>query len=624
MTTAQWTFAPNPLGESEGPNNAGISTFTNDRTGSLIRELLQNSIDARASDQQPVAVTFEIKELPIEGLDLKGFKLALSAAIKSDDNDERHRRQFKRGLRVVNDAMKRAVVDALVITDSNTTGAPDIKGRRDKWHSLTKSQGKSEKDARDAGGSFGIGKHAPFAATDLRTVLYSTAYALGHGACDLERRFTGKSILVSHEQKRDYFRATGWLGKEGAEPLVGSSVPTDFFLNSPGTRIAILGFNPRQHDRWVNQTIGNVITHFFHAIVHDNLHVRVGTDIISKETLDGWLPDLGSRIQERVEVSRLSVAETTTIEGIGTVNLRVKVDEDGESSSKTVVLVRDTGMMITDRLGSMQRSASTRMLGSLPRRWKGFTAVVECLSEGDRSMLRDAEAPSHDRISPDNADASDRKAVTAALRQLGDWIYDVLEQFASPPEISDSDNASEITEFLPLENPDGSSQNPGFGNYELTEAVQADVAPRGLGMRRQRSGRRRRLGGNGDNPGRRGDGRGRKKGNRGRKNEPVEQPFNDLRRLPYISQQWPAHVVKFAFDKPDLPLKRIQLYAKGEEGREDPVQVERAYLDGRRLKVKDGAVIDPDFDHIRSNRVQLEFKAIRPVSDKRVEIRATR
>ena len=178
MAAARWAFAPNEMREVEGPNNAGISAFTSDRAGSLVRELLQNSMDAREDRSKPVIVSFTLENLPADGLDLDGLRLSLEAAIDSDDNDERHKKQFRRGLSVLKDAIRNRAVPALAITDSNTTGAPDTDGdgNKNKWRSLTKSQGKSEKDARDSGGSFGIGKHATFAASDLRTVLYSTAW----------------------------------------------------------------------------------------------------------------------------------------------------------------------------------------------------------------------------------------------------------------------------------------------------------------------------------------------------------------------------------------------------------------------------------------------------------------
>ena len=123
---ARWTFAPNPMGEVEGPNNAGISAFTSDRAGSLVRELLQNSMDARADASKPVIVSFRLESLSAGGLDLDGLRLSLEAAIDSEDNDDRHQKQFRRGLSVLKDAIRNRAIPALTITDSNTAGAPDI------------------------------------------------------------------------------------------------------------------------------------------------------------------------------------------------------------------------------------------------------------------------------------------------------------------------------------------------------------------------------------------------------------------------------------------------------------------------------------------------------------------
>ena len=630
MAKGKWVFAPNELSEVEGPNNSGIRTFTQDRSGSLVRELLQNSIDARLPGDQPVETTFNLVDLSIDNLDLKGLRLSLQAAIKSDDNDDRHRKQFKRGLEVIKKAIKQRTISALVVTDSNTTGAPDTDGRTDKWHSLTKSQGKSKKDTSDAGGSFGIGKHATFAATDLRTVLYSTAYKDSSKKRGLERRFTGKAILVSHQRNNNSYRSTGWLGTKTAGPLANADVPPDFRLDSPGTRIAILGFTSERKDMWTKGAIEDVILHFFHALTHGNLQVRIGAKIISAQELDNWVEELRDdrireRAQERVQVSRQAPSATTKIDGIGTVNLRVKVDEDGKQRAGTVVLVRDAGMMITDKLSSMQLSASTRMIPSIPRSWKGFTAIVECLSEGENSMLREAEAPRHDMVSPDNADEADRENVREVLRKLGEWVFEELRRVASPPETSDTENASEMTSYLPLDTDIGSSQRNGSQNYEITEPVQAITAPRGL-VARRRGGPRLLPGDNGEVPEENGPKRKRKvtKKGRVRRVEPIQQGFSDLRRLPHSLPQWPEHSVKFAFDKPESGLKTIRLYAKGEDGREEQIQIERAYLAGRRLKVKDWVVVNPSFDHVKGDRIEIEFKAIRPIRDKRVVIRATR
>ena len=324
-------------------------------------------------------------------------------------------------------------------------------------------------------------------------------------------------------------------------------------------------------------------------------------------------------------MSRMPPTVSARIDGIGEVNLRVKIRQD-DVRSKTLIFVRDAGMMLTDKLGNLQLTASQRMIGSFPRRWKGFVAIVECLSGGERSLLREAEAPSHDKVSPDNADESERRAVREALRELGEWVHAELANLAAPPEVGDSENADELAEYVPLDSESGSSVNEGASRYEIAPPVKAERAPRNLGARRGGGGTRR-LGGGGKGGAGGGKGKKRKDEKKRRKNrnrapsEPVLQPLSDLRRLPH-SLQWPDHSVRFAFDKPDSKIKRIELYAKGEAG-DERIGVERAYHEGARVKVRDGAVVDLDFDGVAGDRVQLEFKTIRPVSDKRVEITAT-
>ena len=122
------------------------------------------------------------------------------------------------------------------MTDSNTTGASDKDGRNDKWWSLTRALGRSTKDKKDSGGSFGIGKNAAFTAADLRTVLYSTSY---HDGNSLERRYAGKSILVSHEVGGMRYKSTGYLFDDSSGNS-SSFVPESLRLKEPGTSIAIL------------------------------------------------------------------------------------------------------------------------------------------------------------------------------------------------------------------------------------------------------------------------------------------------------------------------------------------------------------------------------------------------
>ena len=619
-----WSFERNEFLISEGPNDAGISSFTNNRAGGLVRELLQNSIDARKSEDQPVEVSFEISNLPVDDFDIDGLIMALDASCKSLDNDDRHRKQFRRGLNMLRSAKKSGYLSALVVTDCNTTGAPDIDGRQDKWWSLTRSVGKSAKDRSDSGGSFGIGKHAAFAAADMRSVLYSTAYQNGNS---LERRFTGKSILVSHDIKDEHFKSTGYLIDDSdAEDFI----PEALNLSSPGTAIAILGFPPSatKIQTWKKEAVEALVASFFHALVRKNLVVHLLGQTIDHESIDSIADGIeDDRLRNLIAVSRAGITNHISIEGIGRVNLRISVDNDNKNQSKILGIVRDSGMLITDRLGSMRISPSQRMI-QFPRTWHGFTAVVECLSQGSYSLLREAEGPSHNEISPDNADDVDRDKVRKGIRELGKWVRQEIETLAKPPEPSRSDNASEIADLLSLpgEGTPSRSQS-GSAKVEISEPRLSPILPAGLGIRGggQRRGQDSLAEGGGNGGGIRHRNQDRRKRKTRRKKSREEAPvtFHDVRRLPSSLNQWPDHAAKFALDMQSEIPKRIRLYAVGEDGRAEQLPLERAYFDGRRLKVSKGEIVELDEKRMGNRRVELEMKAIRPIGDKRLEIRAT-
>lgn len=61
-------------------------------------------------------------------------------------------------------------ITLLCIADSNTKGLTGPAEAGKPFHSLLKDAGVSNKDAADSGGSFGIGKNAAFAVSELQAV----------------------------------------------------------------------------------------------------------------------------------------------------------------------------------------------------------------------------------------------------------------------------------------------------------------------------------------------------------------------------------------------------------------------------------------------------------------------
>lgn len=274
-----WTSAKNDGGRETGFSDAGVETFKGNIDKYLAREVLQNSLDARHDPNKPVRVVFRLRKLKrSEVPDMDRLRATFSRCAEFYHDEKKAVDFFKR-------AEKLAVADeipALEIGDCNTTG---VRGgdldRTKEWYKLIRCAGSSSKGGVE-GGSFGIGKNAPFAASQLRTVLYSTTTIDGNHA------FQGVATVVSHDHPDGGIaQPTGFLGAEkGMSVRLPAEVPKPFRRAECGINIIVLGFPAGQ--AWEDDLTSSILDNFWPAIELGDIEVRVGDREISKATL----PDL--------------------------------------------------------------------------------------------------------------------------------------------------------------------------------------------------------------------------------------------------------------------------------------------------------------------------------------------
>jgi hypothetical protein len=60
---SQWRFPDNGGGLAAGFNDSSIDHFKGRRLSSLVREVIQNSIDAKLHNDKPVVVDFQLNSL---------------------------------------------------------------------------------------------------------------------------------------------------------------------------------------------------------------------------------------------------------------------------------------------------------------------------------------------------------------------------------------------------------------------------------------------------------------------------------------------------------------------------------------------------------------------------------
>ena len=605
MSEFIWQFPRNDSNETEGPNDGGISHFTSNRLGNVIRESIQNSLDARADQDKPVRVEIGLTALSRESFAADSLERSLLAAASSPHNDDAHSRQFKNGRNsLVRKLGGGGGVATLRITDSNTTGANDnlsLDGIPSKWESLTKSTGLSVKDKPDAAGSFGLGKHAPFALTDLRTVLYSTAWETNG---QLSHRFQGKTILVSHVDAQGIKRRkTGYLG-DIYEALSDNDVPPDFRLDKPGLCLYLPGYEPE--DGWVQTSVKTIISNFFHAIVHGGLEAEVDGQVVDSFTISKH--QVSQRTAEFIRVSQTDPVAETEIPDIGRITLRLSVSNS--PGRRQMALVRDAGMMISDNPRDMKLPG----LGRIPPHWKGFTAIIECLSEGKPSVLRESESPSHSSISIDQiSDRTRRNRANNALRDLGNWCRDQIREMAEPGPSDNVVNATVVARYLSIEDDEGapSDAQPGTDQeVAVTVPQQSRQAPRGNYALQGRRAPGSVAGGREDagQGGRKNSGR----GSQGASSQQIPSVFTRVRFRPGTRR--PTHSLVVTFDNPPGALRNVQLMASVEDGHDEPIGISEAYMANKKLTIKHNKITS--IPSGKADRCSIEFVIQVPVSNK--------
>ena len=375
-----WNFPDNNDGKISGISEAGIETFRGDLLKSLAKEICQNSLDAIAESKDKVLVEFELYELPFKNderiIGLKEyFKLA-----------KEYWQENEKTIRILEKAEKnfeRDKIRILRISDYNTTGLTGSdKKKNSTWNNLVKSSGVSDKTG-SLGGSYGIGKSAPFACSDMRTVFYNTLDETGLQA------FQGVANLVSFEKEKDRTtQGTGYYGNSEDNTAIrnmgyfGSYVRKDC-----GTDIYVIAF--LEDEEWEKKIIEAILENFLIAILKNNIEVKVGKILINKETLSSLIEEHKDNIlltynYYQVLMENNSKAIKFTLSDLGTFKLYLAVKKDFKRS---ILISRSNGMKIFDKKGI---SSSIQ-----------FSGICILEDEKINSYFREMETPQHNNWETD-------------------------------------------------------------------------------------------------------------------------------------------------------------------------------------------------------------------------------
>ncbi len=494
----RWVFAAGG-GDSEGFNDAALDTFQGHGVQSLVREIIQNSADARADDLSPTRVAFSIFEIPASAMpELTTLAPWLKRAwdadpMKPGEDDEvlLKRHDFYRdGIGL----LAQASLVMLAVHDYNTTG---LTGRTSysateesgPWWALVRSTGRNQKNSAGAGGSFGHGSKAPIAYSAVRTVFYYTEFVENGSTI---QRFQGKSILESmeHPNTRNQFTSnTGYFGQGEAEhnplPLTGAGVPAwatgDRQRFQAGTGTSVFIPLPRfesEQDFW-DQAKTAVVGNFAPAILDGEIIVDLGSEtVVNADSIKKIFTQLDRESLDDEAIDRLESAETVLFgerhrddwEGIGRVDYFFRTGDP--LRTRRVGIARSLGMLVTrkaERLGPSAQYGGTEPFD--------LFVWVRGMSEGNQ-LLRSLENPEHNAFEFDRITHAEKKKLARA--KFASFVKQIRELIQSRFGIK-------IDEQLPLSDldflldgfssgDDGDSGNSGVDTPAISP-IQKPVSP---------------------------------------------------------------------------------------------------------------------------------------------------
>lgn len=439
-----WRFISNQNSMIVGINDAGIETFTANMNRSLIREMIQNSLDAVIPDSNgKVVVDFACFDMPIDKIPaVDKLKDAMTKCKSSNSNEPDAFKFFDDAEKI----LEQSTVKVLRISDHNTVGleGSDTCEKGTNWSRLVKESGSSNK-GQSSGGSFGIGKSAAFACSDLRTVFYSSIDHYG-----LKSNF-GVARLVSFQDDE----IGGWTTGVGyySEDEKFVAIPElarfdrDYVRSDSGTDIYIIGMH--MTDDFVKTFVQAVLLDFLVALIQEKLVVNIQDKVIDKQSLHTYMSQLNQydseEIKDLYEYYYLLTSADPTIKKIplGSIVYGSKYGfEDGECTlylreseglNRKILITRKAGMRILEQ---------NRISGSIE-----FTGVLIISGSNMNEAFKKMEVPSHDAWEPGRC-RGEEKYYSDILSNLKRYLKNVVKECFGRAS-SDSMDAIGANDFLP-------------------------------------------------------------------------------------------------------------------------------------------------------------------------------
>ena len=287
----KWKFEEQ-TGQEQGPNNATAEHFkSRDAFSSLVRESIQNSLDAFLDPSKPVRVSYALGHLVGEELSssIREIEDHVRACLASYPESSTYQRMVEY---LNQHAMDH--ISYLRVSDYNTKGMDYTPDTKCGFHSFLQSIGDSHKDGEGAGGSYGFGKAAYYELSNARTILVSTKTDQNKVA------FQGCYMLCTHKMDDGKkYCSSGFYDLGDKQPIQDENlIPAELRRSKYGSDIYLLyaDDDPNKVRQYHETLIKSVLVNFWMAVYENKLEVTFDWEddgvlevVISKETLENLM-----------------------------------------------------------------------------------------------------------------------------------------------------------------------------------------------------------------------------------------------------------------------------------------------------------------------------------------------
>lgn len=260
----------------------------------LLREVLQNALDARLSTTEPVVVSWNLRLLDAHA---QSFMSALIT--------QEHLARYKESVPHVKEDHFHGVKTCLVIEDFGTCGLtgrtddPEVDGKGQNWNAFWFREGEGGKENSAGNGGAGQGKITYFSTSALRTIFaYTVRKDDGRNAVFGASSFLRDYVHDGHKWKRDSYWGI-WKGEDTERvvlPIEDAPHVASFRRNLGITRDAgktgLSLIIPSPKDFAEREALQITLAEFFVPILRGDLIVKIGDVTLDKNSVQALADQL--------------------------------------------------------------------------------------------------------------------------------------------------------------------------------------------------------------------------------------------------------------------------------------------------------------------------------------------